>query len=338
MSLYIDQKYAQLVGARLERFKRKSDKLWTFRCPLCGDSKKNKTKTRGYFYTKKNNIFFMCHNCHASHSLGTFLKQISQPLYREYLLERYKNESHPNTPKPDFEWARGLPTFKPQPTAFKIPSVASLDDDHIAKIFLKKRKIPLDRWKDLYYADCFRTFIMGLFPDHDSSRLYREEPRLVIPFYDEKKNLLGVQGRALSNSAVKYITLKANEDARKVFGLDTVDLTKPIYVVEGPFDSMFLPNSLATMDASLYSIISIVGSHDYIFVGDNEPRNSGVTGVVKKLIDLKQNVVIWPNDLPHKDINDMILAGMSQDDILQVIKTHTYSDLHAKLEFERWRK
>lgn len=338
MSLYIDQKFAQLVGARLERFKRKSDKLWTFRCPICGDSKKNKSKTRGYFYTKKNNIFFMCHNCHASHSLGTFLKTISQPLYREYILERYKNESHPNVPKPDFGWAKGMPTFPKAKPVFKIPSIDTLPDDHSAKLYLKKRKIPVDRWKQLYYADCFRTFIMDLLPDHDFSHLYKEEPRLVIPFYDEDGNLLGVQGRALSNSKVKYITIKTHEDVRKVYGLDTVDLDKTIYVVEGPIDSMFLPNSLATMDASLYSIINIVGSHDYVFVCDNEPRNNAIVKVVEKLIDLKQNVVIWPNGMEHKDINDMILAGMNQDEILRLIETHTYSDLRAKLEFERWRK
>jgi hypothetical protein len=161
-------------------------------------------------------------------------------------MERFKNESSGNTKAPDFTLAKTKPVFKKR---IDLPTIALLPSGHYAKEYLKIREIPLDRLNDIYYAANFKDFIKDLVPDCDKT-LY-DEPRIVIPFYDEEKNLLGVQGRAIGDSKIKYITIKTHEDNKKIFGLDRVDLSKRIYVVEGPLDSMFLQNSVAMMDADL---------------------------------------------------------------------------------------
>ena len=333
MSLYIDKKFVSLVSPKLERFKQKSEYLWNFRCPICGDSHSNKIKARGYFYRRKSDLFFTCHNCGISKSLGFFLKTIDTSLYREYQLERYKNESTGNIAKPDFTMAKTKPVFKKR---VDLPTINSLPEDHVAKQYLLKRKISRDRLDDIYYAASFKSFVLELLPDYEKT-LY-DEPRIVFPFYDEAKNMLGFQGRAVGDSKVKYITVKLDDDNRKVFGLDRVDFSKRVYVVEGPIDSLFLQNSLATMDASLYNITLLLGNHDYVFIHDNEPRNPAIVKQMAKTISHGKNIFIWPQNVSAKDINDWIMTGATPSEIQSIIDTNTFNDLRAKLEFERWKK
>jgi hypothetical protein len=333
MSLYIDKKFVSLVSPKLERFKQKSEYLWNCRCPVCGDSSKNKIKARGYFYRRKSDIFYICHNCGTSLSLGSFIKITDPSLYREYQLERYKNESTGNVAKPDFSIAKIKPVFA---TRIDLPTISSLSDNHPAKAYLLKRKIPRDKLDDIYYADDFSAFVKDIHPEYDKT-LYKEQ-RIIFPFYDEKKNLLGFQGRAVGNSKIKYITIKLNDDNKKVFGLDRVDFSKKVYVVEGPIDSLFLQNSLATMDASLYNISLLLGNHDYVFIHDNEPRNAAIVKHMAKTISHNKNIFIWPQDIVSKDINDYILTGATSSEIQSIIDKNTFQGLRAKLEFERWRK
>ena len=340
MSLYIDKKFVSLVSPKLERFKQKSEYLWNFRCPICGDSHKNKLKTRGYFYRRKSDLFFQCHNCGTSLSIGNFLKTIDRSLYREYQLERYKNESAGNMPKPDFSWAKTKPVFASktdtQESKINLPTIDSLKEDHVAKQYLLKRKIPREHLKHIYYAENFKSFVLELLPDYEKT-LY-DEQRIVFPFYDQDKKLLGFQGRAVGESKVKYITVKMDDDFTKIYGLDRVDMTKKIYVVEGPIDSLFLQNSLATMDASLYNISLLLGNYDYVFIHDNEPRNSAIVKQMAKTISHGKNIFIWPQHIVAKDINDYILTGGTSSEIQAIIDNNTFNDLRAKLEFERWRK
>lgn len=333
MSLYIDKKFVALVSTKLERFKQKSEYLWNFRCPICNDSAKNKLKTRGYFYRRKSDLFFTCHNCGTSLSVGNFLKTIDPSLYREYQMERFKSESTGNVAKPDFTIAKTKPVFKKR---VDLPTINSLPEDHVAKQYLLKRKISRDRLDDIYYAASFKSFVLELLPDYEKT-LY-DEPRIVFPFYDEAKNMLGFQGRAVGDSKVKYITVKLDDDNRKVFGLDRVDFSKRVYVVEGPIDSLFLQNSLATMDASLYNITLLLGNHDYVFIHDNEPRNPAIVKQMAKTISHGKNIFIWPQNVSAKDINDWIMTGATPSEIQSIIDTNTFNDLRAKLEFERWKK
>lgn len=336
MSLYIDRKYVQLISPKLEKFHQKSDYLWNFRCPICGDSFKNKQKMRGYIYRRKSDLFFSCHNCGSSISFGNFLKTVDRSLYSQYQLERFKNENSGNIAKPDFSSVKGLPVFEKK-IEIKLPSIESLPDTHAAKGYVKDRKIPKESWSSLFYTEDFQSFVNEIMPDYDKY-LYAE-PRLVIPFYDEKNIFLGLQGRAFVKSKVKYITIKLSDDNKKVFGLNKIDKSKKVYVVEGPIDSLFLQNSIAMMDATLYNVVSSVGNLDYTFIFDNEPRNKDIVKHMQKTIDLGKDICIWPNLVQNsKDINDMVLNGFSPSMLQAIIDQHTYNGLKAKLKFEMWRK
>ena len=138
---FVDQKYIGLVSSRLEKFKQVKTGLYNFRCIYCGDSQKNKNKTRGYIYGYKNDHNYKCHNCGVSKSFTNFLKDIDSSLYDQYVMERYKNGSTgkgSNTPEPKFTFEKPKFTKK----AFDLPSIAELNKEHSARIYLENRKIP----------------------------------------------------------------------------------------------------------------------------------------------------------------------------------------------------
>ena len=118
-----------------------------------------------------------------------------------------------------------------------------------------------------------------------------------------------------------------------------LDVSKPVYVVEGPIDSLFLNNCVATMDAALYVASSIIGlDNDYVFVYDNEPRNKQIVSNMKKTIDLGRKVCVWPDTIQQKDINDMVLAGMHPSEIQHIIDNNTYEGLMAVMKMNQWSK
>ena len=335
MSVFIDRAFLLRLSPKLQRFTQKKDDLYNFRCPLCGDSQKNKTKSRGYVYRKKNDYFYMCHNCGASTSFYNFLDKVDPTLIKEYALERYKNgdNNKSNHKTPDFE------DFKTEKPIFKkslvLPSIDSLPEAHFAKVYVQQRRIPETFLSQLYYAEDFAAFIQSLGIEKELSK---EDKRLVIPFYDQEKNLVAIQGRALGESKLRYITIKLHEDNHKFFGLDRIDEDKMIYVVEGPIDSMFLDNAVATADSNLESITSIYDKSKVTLVFDNEPRNKEIVKKIDEAIEKHYNVVIWPEMIESKDINDMIMDGFSPDEIQDIISKYTFVNLRAKAELVNWKK
>ena len=319
----VDSKYIGLVSSRLQKFKRVKSDLYNFRCPICGDSTRNKNKARGYFYLVKNNTNFKCHNCGASLSFNNFLKQIDPTLHKQYTLEKFK-EGHTGkgfvveAPKLEFK----KPVFKRKiylPKASEVP---------VAKEYLEKRKLNPEKF---YFADKFKEWTNTQKVTFDT--IGRDESRIIIPMYDMDNNLIGFQGRSLVPNSVKYITVMLDEEAPKIYGLDSINEKLPIYVVEGPFDSTFVSNSVA-LCGSDGDVRCIEGS-DIIFVYDNEPRNREIVNRIDKCISRGESVIIWPNGIIEKDINDMVLAG---HDIMNVLKSNTYSGLEAKVKFNNWKK
>ena len=336
MSVFIDRTFLLRVSPKLQRFSKKKDDLYNFRCPLCGDSQKNKLKARGFVFRKKNDYFYMCHNCGASTSFYNFLKQVDETLVKEYQLERYKNgeTGNNNYPKPDFqEIKQEAPKFK---KALELPSLDLLPEAHFAKVYVQQRRIPEAIHSQLYYAEDFAAFIQSLGIEKDG--LHKEDKRLVIPFYDQEKNLVAVQGRALGESKLRYITLKLHDDNKKIYGLDRINEESMVYVTEGPIDSMFLENAVATADSNLESITDCVDKSKVVLVFDNEPRNKEIVSKINSAIENHFNVVIWPEFIDSKDINDMVLDGFSPDEIQDIISKNTFVNLRAKMEFVNWKK
>jgi transcription elongation factor Elf1 len=320
---FVDSKYIGLVSSRLQKFKRVKSDLYNFRCPICGDSQKNKNKTRGYIYTVKNNTNFKCHNCGASLSFNNFLKEIDLNLHKQYTLEKFK-EGHTGknfvVEEPKFEFTK--PSFKKKldlPKASEVP---------IAKEYLEKRKLNPDKF---YFAHKFKEWTNNQKPTFESIK--RDECRIIIPLFDSANNLIGFQGRSLVPNSVKYITVMLSDDAPKIYGLDQVDSSQPIYIVEGPFDSTFVQNAVAMCGSDVD--IRALGWSNYIYVFDNEPRNREIVNRIEKTINRGDKVIIWPTSIEQKDINDMVLAGLN---VMDVLKSSTYTGLEAKIKFNNWKK
>ena len=319
----IDSKYIGLVSSRLQKFKRVKADLYNFRCPICGDSQKHKNKARGYFYQVKVNTNYKCHNCGASLSFNNFLKKLDPTLHKQYTMEKFK-EGHTGknfvVEEPVFEFKK--PVFKKKldlPRASEIP---------VAKEYLERRKIDPTQF---YFTNKFKQWVNTQKKTFDST--VKDESRIIIPMYDTERNLIGFQGRSLGPNSVKYITVMLNEEAPKVYGMDRIDTEKSVYVVEGPFDSTFVNNSIALCGSD--GDLEYLKTYDLIYAYDNEPRNKEIVGRIERCIRDNKRVVIWPRSIIEKDINDMALAG---HDIMGILNTNTYSGLEAQIQFNNWKK
>jgi len=320
----IDTKYIGLVSSRLQKFKKVKADLYNFRCPICGDSQKHKNKARGYIYAIKNNANFKCHNCGASLSLNNFIKKLDTTLHKQYCLEKFK-EGHSGgknfvVEEPKFEFKK--PVFRKK---IDLPKASEVK---IAKQYLDNRKLDSTKF---YYTDKFKEWSNTQKQTFDY--IGKDEPRIIIPMYDTEKKLIGFQGRSLGPNSVKYITIMIDEDAPKIYGLDQVTEEKPIYIIEGPFDASLVENSIAMCGADVD--IGSLGWSDYIYVYDNEPRSREITDRIRKTIDRGDKVVIWPTSIEEKDVNDMILGGHQ---VVNMLKSNTYSGLKAKIKFNNWKK
>ena len=342
MSLPIESKYVRLISSRLRNFKQKKDYLWNFSCPICGDSQKNKTKARGYVFPKGNNLFYRCHNCGVSIGVGNFIKAVDESLYKEFVLERYKSGETNNTrsantilniPSPRFDKLDKQKVFEHAEWVDKLPS------GHFCLVYCAKRHIPSNILSKLLFTPHYKQFCDALVPNHGKTIV--DDARLVIPFYDEYNELIAVSGRALEtgDKTLRYITLRTNDSQDKlIFGMDRVDLKQTVKIVEGPVDSLFLKNCIASGDANLVLCADAISSDKIVLIFDNEPRNKEIVKMMQNAIGLKYDVVIWPDTIGGKDINEIILSGKSQDEIEEIISSNTFRGIEAQLKFNMWKK
>ena len=327
---YIDSKYLNIIGPQLLKFKKKGDFLWNFRCPYCGDSQKSRSKARGFVYRKKNDLFYKCHNCGIGTTLGKLIEYIDSKVHKDYIMERYRKGVETNNPKPEFKF--DVPIFRKKGILKSLKSISDLSTDHPARKIVEKRLIPLESFSDLYLCESFYKFTNSLVPNKFPS-LDGDHPRLLIPFRDEKGEIFAYQGRAFGKEQPKYITIKLDNDATKIFGLDRIDNSKQVYAVEGPLDSLFLDNCVAVGGADLAKL-----KNDVIIIFDNEPRNREICKQMDSCIRFYKKIIIWPDSMKHKDINDMIMAGYTKKQIQEIINDNTFSGAAAQLRFAEWKK
>jgi len=338
----VDVKYSGILSTRLERYSIKSTTPYraNCRCPICGDSQKSKMKARGWILEKDNSALYYCHNCGASLSMRNFLKAVDMNLYNEYIVDSalekgYKVKTQ-DVVKPLDTLTKSRPKFtKKGSPLLKIKKVSSLDFSHPVKKYVQKRAIPASKQYKLYYAPKFEEWTNSLIPGKLPEK--QVKPRLVLPFIDKKGTVFGYQGRAFDKESIRYITIMLDESMPKVFGLDTVNFNRKYYVVEGPIDSLFLDNAVAMAGAD-----GNASGLDYIknavFVFDNEPRNKEIVSRMERCIERDYKVCIWPENILDKDINDMVLSGISPIDLQLIVDQNTYSGLEAKLKLSYWRK
>jgi len=338
VSLFIDHNYIAQISSRLDRFKRKTQRSYNFRCPFCHDSSKSKIKARGYFFTKGNNISFYCHNCLQSKSFSQFLKEFDPSLYEKYIFENYR-EKNPEEKKENFDEFNFKPEFKEHLVVDILSGCTNIDElplDHYARKYIQGRQIPKVFWKDIWYVPDFKELVDKVEPENEYN-LKPKDPRIIFPFRDKEKRITAIQGRSFQNRGLRFIIVKIDKDSPKVFGLDRVDPENRVYICEGTVDSFFLTNAIACAGSHLCSYI-LPNCHDMVYLLDNEPRNKAIIDQMKKIADSGKKLCVWPETVGEKDINDLILAGYTSEKIVKIINANTYTGLSARIAINEWKR
>jgi hypothetical protein len=163
----------------------------------------------------------------------------------------------------------------------ELQSFDKLVQTHPAKQFVYKRLIPKEHWNKFFLCPKFyewtNTIVPNKFPN-----LKQDHPRVIIPFYDRAGKFFAFQGRAFGNEQPKYITIKFDDTKEKIYGLDRLDLNKPVMMTEGPIDSLFLDNAVALAGADA----DIKINHEQCtMIFDNEPRNQQLLSYDLQFLD-----------------------------------------------------
>lgn len=331
MNSFTEAAYVGQILHRFERHVQKDTDLWNVRCPFCGDSKRNKSKMRGYIYKAGNHLRYKCHNCDANLSFGELLKSLDPMVYGDFILEQYGDRERP-TPA-SFAPKKFVPVKDPLEA---LERLSELPSDHPAPTYIIGRKLPPETLSRLFYAPAFKTWV-NTFREGKFKDVTKDEPRIVIPFFDLEGKLVGIQGRSLDPKAgLRYITIKI-EPVPMFYGIDRVDLSKTVYVTEGPFDSECLDNAISGDGLSgIKRLLKLVP--DPVFVADNQPRNEEVCKSIERIISSGAKIVLFPDGMKSKDINSLAQLGVSRRQLHRMLEQNTLSGLAATLRFSEWKK
>lgn len=339
---HVDIAWINRLSYSLDRFKKVKTDVYNCRCPVCGDSKKNKRIGRFYFYFKKTKMNVMCHNCGYSRSLFNFIKEVYplefEAYKKETVFDAFKPRELPKlgSNKPVVKEETTVDELSDEHSVEKVLSdcinLIDLPNDHFAKQYLLSRKFSDTEMERLYFHSNFKVVASKLNTEA-ANKLPEDEARIIIPFINEYGQVEMLQGRSLDPKArIKYISIKMNDDVDKIYGLYEADRDKTVYCVEGPFDSLFVDNCLASCDANLTRVDADV------YIWDIQNRNPDVIRYMESAIAAKKKIVIWPFKPNEKmDINDLIKKGVTKEQLMKVIKDNTYSGLTAKMKLMEWR-
>lgn len=336
-SLYLDETFLRQISARLERFKQTSPHHFNARCPICGDSKRSKSKARWHAFQHSSKGFLVCKcfNCGYTNSFDNFLKEVDPQVHKMYLMEKFRDAN--NNPQPDITtFITEKPAFDTSPLK-KLKKVSQLSITHpVRQWVVEKRRIPSNAHYRLYYAPQFKKWVNKVLPGKFESE-DNDEPRLVIPMFNSDGEMYGFQGRSFSKDSIRYITIMLDDSYGKLYGLDTINQSEIVYCVEGPIDSLFVNNSVASCGGDIVSDLQLLNmsKDSTVVVYDNEPRNADTITKIEKAIALGYGVVIWPDNIIEKDINDMVIAG---HDVEYILRKNIFSGLQAKLRIIEWKK
>jgi len=210
--------------------------------------------------------------------------------------------------------------------------LSDLVHSHTAYDFVRSRNIPTGFYSDLYYTDDLRALLAGT--DYRDS-FKSGQPKLIIPFRDEDGKMFAFQARSLDDATPKYITVMLDKNKDKIFGLERWNKAETTIVTEGPIDSFFIKNSLALAGSDIGNNKYLEANKDIILCLDNEPRNAVIVSKYEKFIKDGFNIVLWPDYVVEKDINDMVLAGHNVE---QIISENIFQGPRAKIKLNSWKR
>lgn len=333
---YIDSQYIRMLGSSLDQFKEKGGDLFQFRCPFCLDSKKSKTKARGYIYNKKNKMNYRCHNCGASMSASNFIKLVNPDMHKEYLLEKFKNKYVKKSTIEKLPFILNTNNNEYQDILRGIPSLIELDENHIARLYTTERQIPDEALFDIYYVSDMNILAQKL-PKYKNTILDKT-PRIILPFRNKHGKLTHIQGRAIDkvSKSNRYITLEIIPDQIKIFGEDRANFDEVLFVVEGPIDSLFLDNAVAMGGADVdYKKFK---KDKTIFIYDNE-TSPEIINRMKNAVAAGFRVCIWGTEVNgYNDINNMMEKFETSEKLREYILYHSKTGLSAELEITKLSK
>lgn len=324
----IDLNYINLLSRELKGFKH-SNKKYNFRCPYCGDSTKSLKKQRGWLINFNNETFFKCFNCGITKNFKTFLKDIDISLYNQYIFDVFDDKSFNNN---NIESnTESISITKQQLES--CPYLISCSKLNKGQLYLRKRKIScFDRF---YYTEKYGKVLEFLNLKKYESEFDNENDSIIIPHYNRDNTIAFLQFRFL-NGNIRYRTYRIDEKAPKVWGLEKLDLNKPIFISEGAFDASFLDNGIAMSGADLSDCVLLNNYKENIYmILDNEPYNEQILNRYDKLVKNGYKIFIWPN-VPEKDINEYFLSYGNVNIFSD--KSRYFSGIMADWELAKWRK
>ncbi|URC15219.1 DNA primase [Paraglaciecola Antarctic GD virus 1] len=302
-----------------------------FRCPVCGDSRKDKYKCRAWFYEKKGNMKFGCFNCDSGNYIVPFAMEHFANVWESFRILNFQGRQNPK--KPDIIESMVSKSIKYSNHSYRCVNL--FDDDHEVVKYLLNRKIPRSFFKEIFYtstwkkcADQINEGIMG--------EITKDYPRIVFPLRD-KNGTFGLQGRDLGDHPAKYQTILSSESAIKVWGTHRVNDSKRVFILEGIIDAMFIANAIAMLGGT--GDTKLLQYNDKVWVLDNEPRHKDTKKRMNKLIREGEQVLIWLRcPFKGKDVNEMVQNGASIVDINKYMWKHVYSGLMAQAKMSEWSK
>lgn len=324
--IYTQKKYIDRFAYLLRLFEWEGGYRCTFRCPFCGDSKKKQTKKRGNLFVppRSDSFIFKCHNCGIPKSFLALLEHVAPHEVPSYKLDAFKQGSA-RTSRGQVNHTDSYDIFT-QTKKIEATTLDILPVTHKAVQYAMSRKIPSSQLSRLAYTEDFNALVQKYNPSF-AERLPSNEDRLVIPFYNANNELIAFQGRSFSpTSTLRYITLKVREET-KVFGEEKLNRDRTVFAVEGPIDSLFLPNCIAKADGDIGQLKAD------IYIVDNQFRNREVVATLSQMIEENKRVVIFPDWVKSKDINQMVLEEIEHKDLIRLIAQNVYQGMAAKLRF-----
>lgn len=287
---------------------KESDHNLNFRCPFCGDSKKSKTKKRGWLYLKNGECSFYCFNCGKTCSgfeLVAHLKGISVREVRKECFKALKKGG-------DFKTDETLKTDL-------LPLACGVQDDAIDI---------LPTWTALN-QDCI-DYLKGrhIFeaPGFDKNwELYYDTKtdRIVFPWRNEGR-IEYYQMRAIRCfQSSKYLFPKGLQ--KKIYNLDKVDDNLPFMCfTEGLLDAIWVRNCVAVggifpsnrQFTKLEDMTISTGNMEHlIWISDNFWKDESAKREILKQAKIHPRIRIfnWQKSCPYKDINEWICAEKKFD-------------------------